>query len=55
MLSQAEILPQESLFLDDGQKNIEAAESLGIHGLLVEKNQDWMMPLLHKLEELNSH
>lgn len=53
MISQAKIRPEESLFLDDGPKNIEAAESLGIHGLLVEKNQDWMEPLLHKLQELN--
>lgn len=55
MIEAAGIIPSESLFLDDGQKNIDAAESLGIHGLLVEKNLDWMAPLLHKLEELNKN
>ena len=53
LLDQANIIPNETLFLDDGQKNIDAAEKLGIHGLLVEKNQDWMNPLLDKLNELN--
>lgn len=54
MIDKAGIKPEESLFLDDGQKNIDAAQSLGIHGLLVEKNQDWMEPLLQKLNELNN-
>lgn len=30
------IAPEETLFLDDSAKNIEAAEALGFHGLLVE-------------------
>ena len=54
LIDQTGINPSESLFLDDGQKNIEAAESLGIHGLLVEKNQDWMPFLTKELVKLNN-
>ena len=53
MLQDSGINPQETLFLDDGEKNIRAAESIGIHGLLVEKNQDWMPMLTQRLSELN--
>lgn len=49
MIEQAGIIPEETLFLDDGQKNIDAARQIGIHGLLVEKNLDWMKPLIEKL------
>lgn len=53
MLQDSGINPQETLFLDDGEKNIRAVESIGIHGLLVEKNQDWMPMLTQRLSELN--
>ena len=53
LIQQANIRPEESLFLDDGPKNIQMAESVGIHGLLVQKNQDWMPLLTQKLAELN--
>ncbi|MDY3847351.1 MAG: HAD family phosphatase [Prevotella sp.] len=35
------LVPSETLFLDDGPRNIEAAEALGIHGLLVNNGEDW--------------
>lgn len=41
MLTDAGILPQETIFLDDSPANIATAASLGIHTLLVEKNQPW--------------
>jgi putative hydrolase of the HAD superfamily len=40
----------ETIFVDDGPENITAAESLGIHGLLVEKDADWMEALLDMVE-----
>ena len=33
--------PSETLFLDDGPRNIEAAKALGIQTLLVENGEDW--------------
>ena len=33
---------EETIFVDDGPRNIEAAESVGIHGLLVPEDADWM-------------
>ena len=41
MLADAGILPEETIFLDDSPANIATAASLGIHTLLVEKNQPW--------------
>ena len=54
VLEQAGIKAEESVFLDDGPKNIEAAEQVGIHGLLVPKNEDWMPNLMALLNEENS-
>lgn len=47
------MLPEETLFVDDSQRNIEGAESVGIHGLYVPSNSDWRPLLAAKLEELN--
>lgn len=33
--------PDETLFLDDGKRNIEAAQALGIHTYLVANGSDW--------------
>ena len=41
MLNDADIRPEETLFLDDSPANIAAAQALGIQTLLVEKNADW--------------
>lgn len=46
--------PEETLFVDDSKRNIEGAESVGIHGLYVPTNSDWRPLLASKLEELNS-
>ena len=45
MLTDADIHPSETLFLDDSAANVEAAARLGIHTLLVEKNADWRADL----------
>ena len=41
MLSDAGIDPDESLLLDDSADNCKAAEELGIHTLLIGKDEDW--------------
>lgn len=40
ILADAGVKPEECLFLDDGQKNIEVAVGLGIQTYLVEENED---------------
>ena len=42
------LIPSETLFIDDGPRNIEAAKALGIQTLLVENGEDWT----GKLEDL---
>lgn len=49
MLADAGILPEETVFLDDSPANVAAAEALGIHTMLVEKNGPWMAKLLSLL------
>ena len=41
MLEGEQARPEETLFVDDGQKNVEAAASLGIHTLCSQNNEDW--------------
>lgn len=41
MLTDAGINPDESLLLDDSADNCKAAEELGIHTLLIGKDEDW--------------
>lgn len=42
------LIPSETLFIDDGPRNIEAAKTLGIQTLLVENGEDWT----ERLEDL---
>lgn len=51
LLESEGIKAEESLFLDDGPKNVEAAEQVGIRGLVVPKNEDWIPRLMALLEE----
>ena len=45
IISSEGVDPSELLFIDDSRKNIEAAEALGIRGLWIEQNSDWMPEL----------
>lgn len=49
MLEQGNMKAEETLFLDDGKKNIEAAAKEGIKTLLVTNGEDWRAELEKKL------
>ncbi len=44
-LAQDGMSPDETVFVDDSKRNVEAARQLGIHGLHVKTNDDWMTSL----------
>jgi putative hydrolase of the HAD superfamily len=50
VLAQEKVQPEELCFLDDGPRNIEVAQSLGIRTLLVENNGEWSQALAEKLK-----
>ena len=50
MLAQGNMNPEEVLFVDDGAKNIEAAQRAGINVLKVENGEDWRNKLLNFLD-----
>ena len=45
MLEGQQSSTEETLFIDDGQKNVEAAKELGMKTLFPENNEDWTQPL----------
>lgn len=45
MLEGQQSSAEETLFIDDGQKNVEAAKKLGMKTLFPENNEDWTEPL----------
>ncbi len=45
--------PEETIFVDDSIANIKAAEEVGIHGLHVPTNEDWLNPLGELLSKLS--
>lgn len=49
VVEREKVEPQEMLFVDDGRRNIEAAEALGIRTMLVENNGDWTETIYDKL------
>lgn len=48
MLLEGNMNPQETLFIDDSAKNIEAARKVGINTLKVNNSEDWR-PILDKI------
>lgn len=54
MLKEGGMKAEECLFLDDSPHNIQAAESIGIHGLLVAKDENWIDRLRNELQKLES-
>ena len=54
ILQQGGYRPEETLFLDDSQKNVEAARQVGLNAIYVPDNQLWVEPLREALEERNA-
>jgi len=52
MLVDAQIKPEETLFLDDSQANVDAASRLGIQTMLVEKNGDWRAAVEERVKRI---
>ncbi len=46
--------PSETVFVDDGKANTDAAERLGLHTLLTDNGEDWRDRLSVLLDELNA-
>jgi putative hydrolase of the HAD superfamily len=52
MLQGQQATPEETLFVDDGQRNVEMAASMGMHTLCPQNNEDWTEALEAILKNL---
>lgn len=52
VIEQAPLLPDESLFIDDGTRNIEMGKSLGFHVYQPQNREDWRESINHLLSSL---
>ena len=52
MLDAAGLCAEDCVFVDDSPRNIEGCEAVGMHGLLVGKDEDWIAPLDDLLNRL---
>ena len=50
MLEGQDALPEETLFIDDSPTNVQTAQSIGIHTLCPQNNEDWT--LFPEIQEL---
>ena len=49
MLNGQHAQPEETLFVDDGPRNVEVANALGMQTLCPQNNEDWIAPLMDML------
>ena len=54
MISEGEMKPEETLFLDDGPANVAMAAEFGIHTYCPKNGEDWREPVRQLLRELNA-
>ena len=54
MLKGQQAQPEETLFVDDGPRNVEAAKTLGMQTLCPQNNEDWIEPLEAMLRSSSS-
>ena len=54
MLSEGNMVPSETLFLDDGPNNVATAATFGIHTYCPKNDEDWRPALRTLLKELNT-
>ncbi len=55
VLKSEQVVPSETLFLDDGQRNVAVAGQLGIHTLCPVNGEDWTEAICLKINELNQY
>ena len=53
MLREGDMIPEETLFLDDGPANVAMARELGIHAYQPQNGEDWRDKVRQLLRELN--
>ncbi len=53
VIENEKIIPSESVFIDDGQRNVDSAASFGFNTLCPKNGSDWTGLLIEKLETLN--
>lgn len=51
VLENEHILPEESLFIDDGLRNIEVADRLGFNTICPQNGADWTLQLMERLSK----
>ncbi|MGM9759892.1 MAG: HAD family hydrolase [Parabacteroides sp.] len=51
-LAAEQALPEETLFVDDSLKNVQAAEAVGIRGFHVAPDEDWRARLSDRLKQM---
>ena len=54
MLKGQQAQPEETIFVDDGPRNVEAAKALGMQTLCPQNNEDWIEPLEAMLRSSSS-
>lgn len=52
MIDEARLVPQETLFVDDGESNIKTADSLGFKTLYVREGTDWTETIEGVLDDM---
>ena len=53
MLKGQQAKAEETIFVDDGPRNVEAAAALGMHTLCPHDNEDWTEPLEELIRRLS--
>lgn len=53
VLEHENLVPEETIFMDDGAKNVEAAKALGLHTMQPANGEDWTGKLMAVLAQIN--
>ena len=53
IIEKEHILPEETLFVDDGPRNVSMGESLGFRTLCPKNGEDWTEKIYQTLRELD--
>ena len=53
ILDKENVKPEETLFIDDGPKNVEAAKSIGVNTIQAINGEDWTKDVLYVCAHTN--